>query len=365
MDAGPEPPAGPRRVIAHCDLDAFYASVELRKAPELRGKPLVVCGTGPRAVVTTASYEARQFGVGSAMPASRARALCPHAVFLTPDFTAYRATSREVWDIVRAQVPGFQQVGIDEAYLDVTPCERPLALLRELVGAVRARTGMEMSVGVGPSKLVAKTVSSNYKPRAFAVLSREQACERFGSHSTRVLQGVGPKTSERLAAMGIETVSALQRASHELLAERFGENAARYLRARAWFIDDSPVAAGGPAKSRSSETTFHQDVSDRAQLEEVLGRLTEELCAALAKRDVAGRTIAIKVRLDDWTTVTRARTIAQRTNDPRVVLTVVLELFRAYAPARPVRLLGVRVAAFGDDASPAEALDEGQLTLPV
>ena len=365
MDAGPEPPPGPRRVIAHCDLDAFYASVELRKAPELRGKPLVVCGTGPRAVVTTASYEARQFGVGSAMPASRARALCPHAIFLTPDFTAYRTTSREVWDIVRAQVPGFQQVGIDEAYLDVTVCQRPLALLRELVAAVHDHTGMVMSVGVGPSKLVAKTVSSNYKPRAFAVLSREQACERFGANSTRVLQGIGPKTSERLAAMGIETVAALQQASHELLAQRFGDNAARYMRGRAWFIDDSPVAEGGPAKSRSNETTFPADVSDRAELEGVLERLTEELCAGLQRKDVLGRNIAIKVRLDDWTTVTRARTIAQRTNDPRVVLSVVLELFRAYAPARPVRLLGVRVAAFDDVVAAAEPAEADQLSLPV
>jgi DNA polymerase-4 len=352
-------------VIAHCDLDAFYASVELLKAPELRGKPLVVCGTGPRAVVTTASYEARKFGVGSAMPAARARALCPQAVFLAPDFTAYRAKSREVWDMVRDQVPGFQQVGIDEAYLDVTPCRRPLALLREVVATVHAHSGMVMSVGVGPSKLVAKTVSSNFKPRAFAALSREQACDRFGANSTRVLQGVGPKTAQRLATMGIETVAALQQAPYELLAQRFGENAARYLRARAWFIDDSPVEAGGPAKSRSSETTFPSDVSDRAELEAVLQRLTEELCGTLRKRHIEGRNIAIKVRLDDWTTVTRARTIAERTNDPAVVLPVVLDLFGKYAPARPVRLLGVRLAAFGGELGAAEVPVADQLALPV
>ena len=363
--AGPQPPAGPRRVVAHCDLDAFYASVELRKAPELRGKPLVVCGSGPRAVVTTASYEARRFGVGSAMPAARARALCPHAVFLTPDFTAYRAASREVWDIVKARVPGFAQVGIDEAYLDVTPCERPLALLRELVAEVQERTGMVMSVGVGPSKLVAKTVSSNFKPRAFAVLSREQACERFAGNPTRVLQGIGPKTAERLAAMGIETVAALQQAPPALLTERFGENSARYLQARAWFIDDSPVAAAGPAKSRSSETTFPADVSDRAELESVLVRLTEQLCHELVQRRVQGRNIAIKVRLDDWTTVTRARTIAQRTNDPSVVTPVVLDLFARYGPSRPVRLLGVRVAAFEEERLVAAPPDDDQLALPV
>src|SRR4051812_24275539 len=129
----PEPPPGPRRVVAHCDLDAFYASVELLKRPELRGKPLIVAGTGPRSVVTTASYEARQFGVNSAMPASRPRALCPSGVFLAPDFEAYRAKSLEVWDIVRSRVPKVQQVGIDEASLDVTEFDKPMTLLRALI----------------------------------------------------------------------------------------------------------------------------------------------------------------------------------------------------------------------------------------
>jgi DNA polymerase-4 len=335
-----------RRVIAHCDIDAFYASVELLRRPELRGLPLVVAGSGPRAVVTTASYEARQYGIDSAMPAARARALCPQAVFLPPDFNAYRAKSKEVWDIVRGAVDCIQQVGIDEAYLDVTPALKPVRLLRDLVAEVRERTGLVMSVGIGPSRLVAKTVGAAFKPAAFVAMSREDACERFADAPTRILQGIGPKTAEKLAALGCKTVGDLQRCEAELLAARFGERMGRYMKSRAWFYDDSPVQAVGRAKSRSNETTFPHDVADHAQLEAVLQRLAEGLCAQLVQKRVRGRNIAIKVRLDDWTTVTRARTIEQPTNDVSTVAGVALELFRAYAPQRPVRLLGVRLAAF-------------------
>jgi DNA polymerase-4 len=361
------PEAAPpvRRVVAHCDIDAFYASVELLRRPELRGLPLVVAGTGPRSVVTTASYEARRFGIDSAMPAARARALCPQAVFLPPDFTAYRAKSAEVWDLVRQRVQRIQQVGIDEAYLDVTDVDKPLRLLRELVAELREVTGMTMSIGVGPSRLVAKTVSSSFKPAAFVALSREQACERFAGASTRILQGVGPKTADRLAGMGLRTVGDLQRCEETVLTERFGGRMGRYLHSRAWFFDDTPVQAGGPAKSRSNERTFPEDVSDPGELESTLVRLAQDLCAHLQRREVAGRTIAIKVRLDDWTTVTRARTVGERTNDPAVVVPVVLELFRAYAPQRPVRLLGVRLAAFEEPAPAPAAADDRQLVLPL
>ncbi len=353
-----------RRVIAHCDIDAFYASVELMRRPELAGKPLVVAGTGPRSVVTTASYEARRFGIDSAMPAARARALCPQAVFLPPDFTAYRAKSKEVWDLVRSRVERIQQVGIDEAYLDVTDVEKPLRVLRELVADLREQTGMTMSVGVGPSRLVAKTVSSSFKPAAFAALSREDACERFAGASARILQGVGPKTAERLAAMGITTVGDLQRQDEAVLVERFGERMGAYLKSRSWFFDDSPVQAVGAAKSRSNETTFPEDIADHRELESVLRRLTDELCSTLQRRGVKGRTIGIKVRLDDWTTVTRARSLEERTNDPATVMPVVLDLFRAYAPERPVRLLGVRLAAFEETGgAPLDA--PGQLALPL
>src|SRR3954465_5116868 len=351
-----------RRVVAHCDIDAFYASVELLRRPELAGKPLVVAGTGPRSVVTTASYEARTFGIDSAMPAARARVLCPHAVFIAPDHTAYREKSIEVWDLVRSRVERVQQVGIDEGYLEVTAFDKPMRVLRELVAEIHERTGMTMPVGVGPSKLVAKTVSASFKPRAFKALSREDACVAFADRPTRILQGVGPKTADRRGAPGARTVGELQRVDDAVLVEHFGENSGAFLKARAWFHDDSPVTLPGPAKSRSNETTFPVDIADHAELEAVLHRLSGDLCAALQRKEARGRNIAIKVRLDDWTTVTRARTIDQRTNDPAVVGSAALELFRDYAPARPVRLLAGRVAAFEDEPPPPVV---AQLTLPL
>jgi len=350
---GSDVPEASRRVIAHLDIDAFYASVELGRRPELRGLPVVVAGSGPRAVVTTASYEARRYGIDSAMPALRARTLCPQAIFVTPDFDSYRVVSHQVWETVRARIERVQQVGIDEAYVELTEVPGPLRVLREVVRQVREQTGMTLSVGVGPSRLVAKTVSGSYKPAAFVAMSRQDACTRFADAPTRLLQGVGPRTAERLAGMGLRTIGDLQALGQEVLSERFGERMGRHLKARAHFFDDSPVATvAAMAKSRSAETTFERDVSDPVELERTLRRLAESLCDQLRRREVSGRTVAIKVRLDDWTTVTRARTLSEATSDPQTVSTVAVALLRAYAPARPVRLIGVRLAALagqGDD----------------
>jgi DNA polymerase IV len=360
-----EPAEHPRRVIAHLDCDSFYASVELLRRPELRGRPVVVSGTGPRAVVTTASYEARRFGVQSAMSAARARRLCPQAIFVAPDFGAYRDKSREVWELVGARLDcPMQQVSLDEAYADVTAVERPLRALRELVAAVREDTGITISVGVGPSRLVAKTASDAEKPAGFVVLSREQACARFAGAPTRLLQGVGPRTQERLATMGLTTVGDLQYADDEALVARFGARMGRWLKARAFFHDASAVESSRVAKSRSSETTFDTDVDDLALREETVRRLAAEVAEGLRRKGTRGRTIGIKVRLDDWTNATRARTLDAFTNDAEVVTGVALELLRAYAPPRPVRLVGVRVAAFEDEArAPVAPVD--QLALPV
>ncbi len=367
----PPGPAPAKRVVAHLDCDAFYATVELLRRPELRGKPVIVSGTGPRAVVTTASYEARRYGIGSAMPTSRARRLCPQAVLVPPDFEAYRATSQEVWATVRDHLERVQQVGIDEGYADLTGVEKPLRVLRGVVAEVKGRTGVQLSVGVGPNRLVAKCCSDLGKPAGFVAMGREEACERFAASAPSRLPGIGPKTAERLASMGIATVADLQRADPEVLSARFGGRTGPYLVRRAQFHDSSEVELARAVKSRSSETTFDSDVEDATVLEGVVRRLAGEVAGGLRRRGRRGRTIGIKVRLDDWTTVTRARTIEGFTDEAELVAEVAVELLRAYAPPRPVRLLGVRIAGF-DDAEPegraaaqGQAAPAGQLALPL
>jgi DNA polymerase-4 len=228
---------------------------------------------------------------------------------------------------------------------------------------------VQISAGVGPNRLVAKCCSDFGKPAGFVVMGREEACIRFAAAPTRRLPGIGPKTAERLAELGYATVAQLQEADEAQLAPRFGDRMARYLKARAQFYDDSPVETeSGAAKSVSTERTFDTDIASHDELEEILRALSRELCDGLRKKERRGRTVAIKVRLADWTTVTRARTLDGATNDAKLVTETALELLRAYAPAQPVRLLGVRLAAFDDlepDRPPAPAAPVGQLALPL
>ncbi len=348
--------------IAHLDVDAFYASVELLRRPELRGRPVIVSGGGPRAVVTTASYEARRFGIGSAMPTARARRLCPEAVLVPPDFAAYREASRGVMDLVGRAVERVEILGLDEAYLDLSGVVAPRAAMRRLVTDIHAATGLDCSIGIGPNRLVAKVASDAEKPRGFVCLTREQACERFAGHPPGLVPGIGPKTAARLAEMGITTLGALAATPVQTLVARFGVNLGPDLQRRASFEGSAVLTPVRIAVSESRETTFDYDISDPFRLEAILADLARELCERLAKQERRGRNVAIKVRLSDFTTVTRARTIAMATNDPAVVTQVALELLREYAPARPVRLLGVRVAAF--EAAEA-ARDADQLALPL
>jgi DNA polymerase-4 len=349
-----------QRCVAHLDMDAFYVSVELMRRPELRGRPVVVAGSGPRAVVTTASYEARRYGVFSAIPAARARRLCPEATFIAPDFEAYTAMSRRVMERVRAQVETVEVAGLDEAYLDLSGLLSPRAAMRRLVSEIKADTGLNCSVGIGPNRLVAKVASDAEKPQGFVVLTREQACERFAGAPPRLLPGIGAKTAERLEELGIATIGRLATTPPETLAERFGGRLGPYLVARANFEDDTPVSSERIAVSESRETTFNEDIASREEQAAALRRLSARLCEGLAKHERRGRTIAIKVRLDDFTTVTRARTLPAATNAAAVVSDVACALLDEYAPPRPVRLLGVRVAAFEEESA---AEDESQMKL--
>src|SRR5271155_496844 len=225
----------PALSTAHIDCDAFYVSIELARHPELRGRPVVVAGRGPRAVVTTASYEARRYGVGSAIPAARARRMCPQAVFLTPDFPTYREVSRRVMDLVRSHVEQVEVVGLDEAYLDLGGLYSPRAAMRRLVAEIKRATQLTCSVGIGPNKLVAKVASDAEKPVGFVVLSREQACARFAASPTGLVPGIGPKTAARLAELGFTTLAAVGSAPEQTLVACFGQTLGRELGRRARF----------------------------------------------------------------------------------------------------------------------------------
>ncbi len=357
--------------VAHLDADAFYVSIELGRRPELRGRPVVVAGTGPRAVVTTASYEARRYGVGSAMPASRARRLCPQAVFIAPDFTTYRQVSARMMQLVRATVERVEIVGLDEAYLELDGLFSPRAAMRRLVAEIRAEVGIDCSVGIGPNKLVAKVASDAEKPKGFVVLSREQACERFAGKPPSLVPGIGPKTAARLLEMGYATLGALAAAPEQALVERFGPNLGRDLARRARFEHSGSVSAARKVVSESRERTFDTDISDPARMRAVMREMAVSLCESLERHGRRGRTIGIKVRLDDWTTVTRAHTVPEATRDAELVAAEALRLLERYDPPRPVRLLGVRVAGLRRDAEEAadgplrESRGEGQLVLPV
>jgi DNA polymerase IV len=336
-----------KRTIAHLDMDAFYASVELRRRPELKGKPVVVCGSGPRAVVTTASYEARRLaGIHSAMPAAIARRRLPDAVYLQPDFGAYREASHHVMDILRANAETVEVVGLDEAYVDLSGLFAPKATMRRIVTEIREGMGLSCSVGISENRLLAKITSDLGKPGGLVVLSRAEALERFAGEPPGLVPGIGPKTVVKLEKMGIRTLAELRNHDPTALERAFGPRMGRWLPARARFEDATPIAVERETKSQSAETTFDVDVADQGEMADHIASLAKELCRRLRSRDLEGRTIGIKVRLDDWTNVTRAQTVEEPTNDPEVVTPVALELLRAYAPPRPVRLLGVRVASF-------------------
>ncbi|MBA2564182.1 MAG: DNA polymerase IV [Gemmatimonadetes bacterium] len=355
------------RCIAHVDMDAFYVSVELERRPELRGRPVVVAGSGPRAVVTTASYEARKFGVFSATPAARARRRCPEAVFVEPDFATYRARSADVMAVLREHVERVEVMGLDEAYLDLTDLPQPQAAARAVKHAVRERTGLVCSVGIGPSKLVAKVASDAGKPDGFLVLTAAEARARFADAPPGCIPGIGPKTAAKLDRMGIGTVAALAATADDRLVDPFGPRLGPWLGALARFEDDDPVEPVRVAKSESRETTFDSDLNGLEALEPALTALCDDLCAALRDSGRRGRTIGIKIRLNDFSTHTRARTIEGATHDVTVVRGIACELLRSFDPQRPVRLLGVRVAGLEDVV--ADCRDRGgepqeQLKLP-
>ncbi len=342
--------------ILHVDLDAFFAAVEQRDKPSLRGRPVVVGGVGGRGVVATASYEARAFGVHSAMSTREARARCPHAAYLSGRFEAYRESSRAVMAVLRRISPLVEPLSLDEAFVDLAAGDVPdltldgvTTVARRLKTELREATGgLCGSVGVGTSKLVAKIASDLEKPDGLVVVPPGTERDLLRPMRVGVIPGVGPATAERLRRVGVHTVADLERVSAEELVRLVGQahGASLYRLARA--DDDRPVVAEREAKSVSVEGTYDTDLVDRRLLEGLVDRQAAQVTERLRRARLSGRTVTVKVRLHDFTTHTRASTLPAPTDSTRVVTRLARALLAEVDTSAGVRLLGVGVSGLAD-----------------
>jgi DNA polymerase IV len=350
--------------ILHVDMDAFFASVEVRRRPELRGRPVVVGGVGPRGVVSSASYEARTYGVRSAMPTMRARALCPRAVFLPPDVTAYAEASRAVMEMFRDVTPLVEPLSMDEAFLDVGGAVRLLGPPAHVALGLRERVSSELglvcSVGVAPTKFLAKLGSTRAKPDGMIVVPAQLVLEFLHPLPVEALWGVGERTSQALRRLGLRRVGDLAHAPTGLLRGVVGAAAAKHLHALSWGRDPRHVNPVHVEKSVGAETTFDVDVADPATIRRHLLALSGKVARRLRQGGHVGRTVAIKVRYADFRTVSRSKTLRVPTDVAREVFTVAAGLFDTLGAAGRFRLVGVRVEGLtcAGAASRQPALDE-------
>ncbi len=342
--------------MLHIDLDAFFASVEQRDKPSLRGKPVVVGGTGGRGVVATASYEARVFGVRSAMSTREARAKCPHAAYLGGRFHAYRATSREVMALLRSISPLVEPLSIDEAFVDLAASELSnfdTTALHEFGDELRRRVtevsgGLTASVGIGSSKFIAKVASDLDKPGGLVVVPPGTEQELLRPMAVKVLPGVGPATNERLRRMGIHTVFDLEQRSEDELVRELGRAHGIGLHRLARAMDDRPVEPEREAKSVSVEDTYPEDLTDRTVMASLLTRYSNKVAGRLRKSGTSGRTVSIKVRLYDFTTSSRSVTLTSPTDNAATIARAARALLDDLDTAGGVRLLGVGVSGLAD-----------------
>jgi len=338
-------------VIAHVDMDAFYVSIEMLRHPGLRGKPVVVAYDGPRGVVTTASYEARRYGVHSALPMVTARRRCPDLTVLPVDMQLYRRGSTKVMETLREFSDTVEVVGMDEAYVDLSGSPVPQSRAHEIKRRIRETTHLVCSIGLAPNKLMAKIASDLDKPDGFFILTDENWLDVVGAKPASLIPGVGARTAEKLRRVGITTVAELATADPGLLQRAFGPRNGGGLRARANGVGSERLTLERVRKSESRETTFPHDVTDRDVLVESVERLARSVCKSLGSHDRAGRTVTLKIRLRPFKTYTRSRTLESPTCDPEVVVPTALALLERFDPQVPVRLVGVGVAGLSGDAA--------------
>jgi DNA polymerase-4 len=342
-------PPRPLEPILHVDLDAFYASVEVLKDPTLRGRPVVVGGTASRGVVSSASYEARRFGVQSAMPTVRARRLCPEAVFLPPDFESYRLHANRFREILLSHTPLVEPISLDEAFLDVAGATRlfgdPVRIATKIRADVEAEIGVTCSAGVAATKFVAKLASEHCKPDGLLPIPVDGTTAFLDPLPVGRLWGVGDKTAELLGRLAVRTVGDLARTPPAVLERLLGESSARHLAALAHGLDDRVVIPYEAPKSIGHEETFERDLDDTQEIVRELLHLSGRVAARLRDDGYRARTVTLKVRLANFTTLSRARTLPDATDVGADLYQVVGDLYRALpGSSRRVRLLGVQAS---------------------
>ena len=336
-----------RRII-HIDMDAFFAAVEEQRNPALRGSPVVIGGGGDptkRGVVSTANYEARKYGIHSAMPMMIAHKLCRHAVFLPVDYEAYAAASRQFKSTLLSITPIIEDVGIDEAYLDVSELEDTSEnIVTRIKAGIKEKTGLTCSVGIAANKLLAKIASDMQKPDGLTILNEEDIESRLWPLPTRKLYGIGPKTEAYLKNIGIETIGQLASLTIEKLIEYFGNSYGQYLFNSSRGINESPLITSWEAKSISRETTFQKDVKDWQVIAKTLAALTKEVVSDMRDSGYKAKTVTIKIRFGDFQTLTRAKTIADYTNSEEEMRRTAFACLKRIELNKRVRLIGVRAS---------------------
>jgi len=344
-----------QRWIMHVDLDAFFAAIEQRDDHALRGKPVVVGALpGGRGVVATCSYEARKFGIRSAMPINEAHRRCPDAVYLRPNMPRYAAESRAIMQTLRSISPVVAPVSIDEAFVDVTGLEKLLGTREQIARTTKQRilaaVGLTASVGIGPNRLVAKLASDYRKPDGITIVAPDQVLEFLGPMPVRNLRGIGARSAERIERLGLRTVTDLRRCPRELLAAHFGRKGADLLYDQARGIGSAAVGDHGHRKSISRETTFSEDLRDWALLSDVLLDLAADVGHQTRAEGLAGRIVTLKIRFTGFATHTRRRTLDQPTNHDQTIFRTARELAKERSfQGRAVRLIGVGLSEWSNE----------------
>jgi DNA polymerase-4 len=336
------------RRILHIDMDAFFSSVEEKRNPELVGKPVVVGGEGDptkRGVVSTASYEARKFGIHSAMPLRTAYRLCPDAVFLPVDYEEYSRVSEEVKTILRELSPIVEDVGIDEAFLDLSDSDKSSEeIAKEIKRRIKEEIGLSCSIGIAPNKLLAKIASDMQKPDGLTIITEDDIQSRIWPLSVRKLWGVGPKTEGYLKEMGIQTIGDLASLPLDRVIEEFGHSYGNYLHEASRGIDESPLVTNWEPKSISRETTFQRDVDNWQVLARTLAELTKEVVINMKGEGYRGRTVTVKIRFNNFRTYTRAKTLNELTDSEDDIRRAAFDCLGRIELKKKVRLIGVRVS---------------------